>query len=127
MQPINNNDLNGKRIVTQDGRVVGEIESLLIDVQTWRVAELSVKVRKEVLEELKLKRPFIGTQIIRIPTEQISGTSDQVVLKPGFSELSFQGGQTGGAFSGENEGEDEDEVLLEPLFGEPDDKQGPHR
>jgi sporulation protein YlmC with PRC-barrel domain len=112
MRAMNNNVLNGKRIVTQDGRVVGEIESLFIDVDTWRVTDLAVKVRKDVLEELKLKRPFIGTQIIRIPTEQISGTSDQVVLKPDFAKMTYEGGES------------EEEVDLQPLFGQPDDHKG---
>jgi len=112
MRVMNNNVLNGKRIVTQDGRVVGEIESLFVDVESWRVTDLSVKVRKDVLEELKLKRPFIGTQIIRIPTDQISGTSDQVVLRPAFSGMTYEGGEA------------EDAIELKPLFGEPNDDKG---
>jgi sporulation protein YlmC with PRC-barrel domain len=93
MTLMTNFELSGKRVVSQDGRVIGEIESLHIDVESWRVAFIGVKVRKDVLDELRLKRPFIGTQVIRIAADQISGASDTVVLKPPFSGLTYEGGE----------------------------------
>jgi sporulation protein YlmC with PRC-barrel domain len=93
MPLMTNFELSGKRVVSQDGRVIGEIESLHIDVESWRVAFIGVKVRKDVLDELRLKRPFIGTQVIRIAADQISGASDTVVLKPPFSGLTYEGGE----------------------------------
>ena len=90
---MTNFDLNGKRVVSQDGRVIGEVESLHVDVERWKVVAIGVKVRKEVLDELSLRRPFIGTQVIRIPADQIAGASDTVVLRPPFSEVTFEGGE----------------------------------
>ena len=115
MAVMTNYELSGKRVVSQDGRVIGEIESLHIDVETWKVIALGVKVRKDVLDELSLRRPFLGTQVIRIPAEQISGASDTVVLKPPFSGVTFEGGE--GRDAPERGDEDSDsEIKLGGLF-----------
>lgn len=87
-------DLIGKPIVSQDGREIGRVEALHVDVKCWSVASIGVKVSKDVLEELNLKRPFIGTQIIQIPTGQVSGATDTIVLKSELSALAFVGGRT---------------------------------
>jgi sporulation protein YlmC with PRC-barrel domain len=94
MRVMSNTELIGKRILSQDGREIGEVESLHVDVETWRLSAVGVKLRREVLEQLSLKRPLIGTQVIRIPIDQVSGASDTVVLKPTFAKLAAVTGET---------------------------------
>lgn len=109
---MTDHELRGKRVVSQDGRVVGEIDSLQLDVESWKVLSIGVKVRKDVLDKLSLRRPFIGTQVIRISAAQISGASDTVVLKPPFADVTFEGGDP-------SEGQQEDsesEIRLGGLF-----------
>jgi sporulation protein YlmC with PRC-barrel domain len=103
MSVHDSSELAGKLVVSQDGREIGEIDALYVDVDTWRVPAIKVKVRKEVLEDLSLRRPWIGTQVIRIPTAQVAGLTDTVVLGVPLAELSFVGGEP------EDQGEQEDD------------------
>jgi sporulation protein YlmC with PRC-barrel domain len=86
-------ELQGIPVVSQDGRELGEVESFVIDIDTWRVEKVEIKVRKRVLEELNLRRPLLGTQVIQVRAEEISGVSDTLVLKSDLSELTFDGGE----------------------------------
>lgn len=106
MGQTSNQTLLGKKIVTQDGREIGHVDAVFVDTDDWRVDQLAVKLRKDVLEELSLRRPLIGTQVVRIPTDQIAGASDTVVLRPEAADLSFIGGSSEDA----NETSDEDDT-----------------
>ncbi len=66
---------------------------MLVDVKSWNVEEVEVNLNRETLDDLKLKRPWIGTQKVRIPTDQVSGASDMLVLKAPLEEMEFAGGE----------------------------------
>jgi sporulation protein YlmC with PRC-barrel domain len=80
------------RVVGQHGRAVGVVKEVLVNVETWHVECLEVKLNRDTLEELELKRPLLGTQTVRIPTSQVSGASDVIVLKAMLEDLEFSGG-----------------------------------
>ena len=92
MREINSQHLNGKTIVSQDGRQIGRVDAVFEDVDSWEVSALGVKLRRDKLEELELRRPLVGTQTIRIPTDQIAGVGDSIVLRTKLTEISFIGG-----------------------------------
>jgi hypothetical protein len=48
---------------------------------------------------LKRKRTWIGTQTIRIPIGEISGATDNLVLKRPLEEMDFSGGESATADS----------------------------
>ena len=85
--------LSGRRVVSQDGHVLGEVTGLIVDTGTWRVIQLAVHLRRQSLEPLRLKKPVLGSQTIRLATDDISGVGDAVVLKQRRDELSFAGGE----------------------------------
>ena len=93
MDTISSNDLEGKLIVSQNGREVGEVEGVDVDVKTWKVPTFEVKLRRDVLEELNLKRPLLGSQTVRLSVEHVSGITDTVVLKSSLADLAFIGGR----------------------------------
>ena len=55
---------------------------------------LEVKLNPATLDELKLKRPWFGTQTIHVPVGEISGATDNLVLKCPLEELEFSGGES---------------------------------
>ncbi len=89
---MTDSQLIGLRVVSQDGHLLGEVDSLVIDTGTWQVAELAVRLRREALEPLHLKKRVLGSQTVRIASDHISGVGDAVVLKRRRDELSFAGG-----------------------------------
>ncbi len=92
MSEMRDEELSGKMIVTQDGRDLGEVAGLIVDVARWRVTGLKVKVRRDRLDDLRLKRPLIGSASIDLPIDQVQAVSDRVVLRAPLDELIFTGG-----------------------------------
>lgn len=88
MTEVRSDSLDGKAILTQDGREIGEVRGLYIDLDGWRVVGLRAKLRRSVLGALSLSRPLLGTRSCRISVSQISGISDTVVLRHELAELS---------------------------------------
>jgi sporulation protein YlmC with PRC-barrel domain len=89
MSVIGTRDLIGKSVVSQDGAEIGDIQALDIDVETWKVVTVEIRLERGVLEKLNLKKPLLGSQSVRIAAERISGVSDQVVLKNTVDQIAF--------------------------------------
>jgi sporulation protein YlmC with PRC-barrel domain len=79
--------LAGLHIIGQHGREVGFITDMFADVDTWQLQSLEVKLNRETLDELKLKRPWFGSQTVITPVSEISGASDNLVLKHSLEEM----------------------------------------
>lgn len=87
-------NLIGMRIIGQHGRDIGLIADMSADVETWQLQTLEVKLNRATLDELKLKRPWFGTQTIHVPVGEISGATDNLVLKCPLEEMEFSGGES---------------------------------
>lgn len=97
--------LMGLEIIGQHGRKVGVISDMFADVETWQLQSLEVKLNRETLDELKLKRPWFGTQTVQVPVSEISGATDNLVLKHPLEEMEFCGGKPAEAAPPAAEGE----------------------
>lgn len=86
-------NLIGLRIFGQHGREIGVITDLLADLTTWQLESLEVKLNRSTLEELKLKKPWFGSQTVRVPVSEISGASENLVLESVLEEMEFSGGE----------------------------------
>lgn len=87
MSEIKFSELEGKGVLSQDGREVGEVSDCVIDHEGWSVETLVVKLERDLLEEFHMKRPMLGTQTIQLPTSYVSGVGDRVVLHKKLEEL----------------------------------------
>ena len=85
--------LVGMKIIGQHGREIGLITDMFADVETWQLQSLEVKLNRETLDDLKLKRPWFGTQTVHVPVSEISGATDTLVLKHSLEEMEFSGGK----------------------------------
>ena len=97
--------LVGMKIIGQHGREVGIITDMLANVETWQLQSLEVKLNRETLDDLKLKLPWFGTQKVHVPVSDISGATDNLVLKCLLEEMGFSGGKPAEADPAANEGE----------------------
>ena len=79
--------LRGKKVITADGREVGEIGALEIELDVWKVQWLELKLLRDVLEALKLKKPLFGTVHARLAPERVHNVTDNVVLTIDFEQL----------------------------------------
>jgi sporulation protein YlmC with PRC-barrel domain len=87
MSEIKFGELEGKGVLTQDGREVGAVDDIVIDYEAWTVRTLVVKLERELLEQFHMKKPMFGTQTIQIPVSYVSGVSDKVILQKKLEEL----------------------------------------
>ena len=89
MTSLSYNELKGRTILGKGGREIGELSGILIDADDWRVKSIDIKVHKDALEAMGMKRPMFGTQTITVPISQISRTSDAILLEAELSEVLF--------------------------------------
>jgi sporulation protein YlmC with PRC-barrel domain len=96
MPELSSKDLEGKKVFAQHGRDVGTVAGVDIDLATFRVVYLEVKLRREVLESLNLKVPLLGSQSIQLGVEHVSAVTDTIVLKATVEELAQLAGAAAG-------------------------------
>ncbi|MCK5798680.1 MAG: PRC-barrel domain-containing protein, partial [Deltaproteobacteria bacterium] len=90
---IDFSDLSGKKVLSQDGMEVGEVASFNLDTDRWDVLSLVIKVDRDVLDTLNLRRPLLGTQKIIVDISEVSGVGTSIVLKSRIDDLAFSGGE----------------------------------
>ena len=79
--------LKGRRVVTQDGLVLGDVFDVVFDTDSWQVIELEVRLRRRSFEALGLQKPVLGTRTIHVTADLVAGVSDALVLKPRLADL----------------------------------------
>lgn len=89
MKRMGSRKLLGKRIYSQDGTEIGEVQGLEIEVDRWRIETIEAKLDRSVLDVLKLKKTLFGTHSVRIDVSRIAGVDDRVVLKDDLKNVWF--------------------------------------
>ncbi len=105
-------EILGKTVVNEDGFVIGEVNDYLVDLETWTVSELQIKIERKKAKELGLKAPFFGNLLVLVEVDQIQSLTDQVILGLGaddfapYIERRKQEAKNGGASDEEEDGEE---------------------
>ena len=92
--------LKGKKVIGAGGLMIGEIETVLIDVATWKATHLQVGLTDEVAKQLGQKTAPLGISRIgisskagmkkpnlSIPIEDVEQVGDVVTVKSGINDL----------------------------------------
>ena len=82
-------DLVGKTVATAEGHVIGEVNEVILDTDTWRATDLQLKIEKATGKELGLKTPFLGSLLVLVETARITSAADQIIIDvpaDGFKE-----------------------------------------
>lgn len=97
--------LVGLPIIGQHGREIGVITDMLADIETWQLQSLEVKLNRDALDDLKLKQPWFGTQTVQVPVSEVSGATENLILKNALEAMEFFGGKPAHAATADVEGE----------------------
>jgi sporulation protein YlmC with PRC-barrel domain len=84
---VNANSLIGKRVIGAKALVLGEVESVNLDVVTWLVTHLGVGLTEEATKELGFKKPFLSHVVISLPVSTVSVVGDVVTLDESIKSL----------------------------------------
>jgi sporulation protein YlmC with PRC-barrel domain len=78
---LNPNLLKGKTVIGTEGYVLGEMNGVDIDLNTWQASAFYIVLSNEATSELHLKKPFLRKIIICLPTQLIQSVGDIITLK----------------------------------------------
>jgi len=79
--------LNGKKVVTSDGRVLGEVEDTEISVEDWTVTHVHVSLVNEVSEQFHFEKPFLGSVTVCLPVNTVEAVGEVIVLAKSLEDL----------------------------------------
>jgi sporulation protein YlmC with PRC-barrel domain len=72
--------LKGKKVVGTEGYILGEINDLHVDPDTWQATAFYVTLSAEATAELNFKKPFLRKIMVCLPTRLIKAIGDVVTL-----------------------------------------------
>ncbi len=79
--------LKNKKVVGTEGYILGEMNDLHVDFNTWQATAFYVILSDEAASELNLKKPFLRRIMMCLPTELIGAVGDVVTLKQPIRSL----------------------------------------
>jgi sporulation protein YlmC with PRC-barrel domain len=72
--------LDGKKVVGTEGYILGEVDGIDIDINTWRASNFFVSLSDEAISELGFKKPFIGKVTMCLPTKLVEAVGEVITL-----------------------------------------------
>lgn len=73
--------LNGIKVITLDAQNLGVIDGAQVDTNNWTITDLEVKLDKEAIQEMGLRKPKIGSLVVCLPVNYIQTFGDVITLK----------------------------------------------
>ncbi|MFW6041164.1 MAG: PRC-barrel domain-containing protein, partial [Thermoplasmatota archaeon] len=80
-------EIRNKKINGSEGRDVGKVEDILIDVEEWNTPSMLVNLNKEVLETLDLKGSMLSKTDMVISMDHVAEISDWIMLDKSADEM----------------------------------------
>jgi sporulation protein YlmC with PRC-barrel domain len=84
-------DLPGRAVFDANGVVLGKIKSPLVDMETWSVDVLGVKLSRPVAREMGLDASLFAwlfrPATIDVPTGLVQAAGDAIILRVSLAEL----------------------------------------
>ena len=79
--------LEGKKVIGSEGYILGEVDGVNINSNTWQANTFYVNLSDEATAELGFKKPFLGKITICLPTQLIKTVGDVIALKEPIRNL----------------------------------------
>ncbi|CAM4501508.1 PRC-barrel domain containing protein [Corallococcus exiguus] len=79
--------VQGRVVVAAGGQVLGNVETLSIDSETWKIDSIQVKLTSEASEQFGVYWNYFHAGRIYVPTRLVHSVSDTVLLSVSIDEL----------------------------------------
>jgi sporulation protein YlmC with PRC-barrel domain len=82
--------LDGRKVVTSDAKVIGEVGGTYAEIEDWDITHLAVELNDEAIELFGYKKPrtrFLGTVSVCLPIDSVTAVGDIISLNKTFEEL----------------------------------------
>src|SRR5262249_6634982 len=84
---MSDSKLRKRVVISSDGHAVGEISSLAIDTETWRVESLQISLRKEISEQIGISHGLFRGGSLTVPVQVVKSVGDAVLLSESLAQL----------------------------------------
>lgn len=82
--------LDGRKVVTSDAKVIGEVGGTYAELDDWDITHLAVELNDDAIELFGYKKPrtrFLGTVSVCLPITSVKAVGDIISLNKTFEEL----------------------------------------
>jgi sporulation protein YlmC with PRC-barrel domain len=79
--------LNGKTVVGTDGYILGEVDGINVNLNTWQTDAFFINLSAEATAELGLKKPFLRKITVSLPTKLIEAVGEVITLNEPIRNL----------------------------------------
>jgi sporulation protein YlmC with PRC-barrel domain len=79
--------VEGKKVVSTKGYVIGHVEGIDVDLDSWQVKGLQVGLTDDAATELGFKRPFLSRVVVIIPSSAVGSIENFVTLDKAVEDL----------------------------------------
>jgi sporulation protein YlmC with PRC-barrel domain len=84
---VNPSLLDGKRVVGTEGYILGEVDGVNIDLNTWQANAFYVSLSDEAIAELGFKKSFLSKITVCLPTQLVKAVGEVITLKEPIRNL----------------------------------------
>ena len=84
---ISLDELPGRSVLDSTGRVIGRVDRVMIDLETWAVDSLRVRLRRDACADLGLEWSPFRPAALDVPTGLVLAARDAVILRAALDEL----------------------------------------
>jgi sporulation protein YlmC with PRC-barrel domain len=84
---VNPTLLEGKKVVGSEGYILGEVNGVDIDLNSWQAKTFYVSLSDEATPELGLTKPFMSKIIVCLPTKLVKAVGEVITLKEPIRNL----------------------------------------
>jgi sporulation protein YlmC with PRC-barrel domain len=76
-----------REVYTDDGKLLGALDGIMVDSKTWTVSHCVISVNKEIAEDLNFKKSMFGAELVNIPISFVKNVGDVVQLNANLASL----------------------------------------
>jgi sporulation protein YlmC with PRC-barrel domain len=84
---VNPTLLDGKKVVGSEGYILGQVDGIDIDINTWQANAFYISLSDEAIAELVLKKQFLSKITVCLPTSLVKAVGEVVTLKEPIRNL----------------------------------------
>lgn len=79
--------LDGKKVVGSEGYILGEVDGVDIDLNSWKANAIHVSLSDEATAEFKLEKSFLSKITVCLPTKLVKAVGEVITLKEPIRKL----------------------------------------
>ena len=80
-------EFRGKQVFAAGMNLIGAVDDLMIDVQSYTLTDLTMKLRKEAARKILGKTFMLGSARARVPVSAVDKVGDSIILRFSIDQL----------------------------------------